>query len=206
MPDLGDLVALTVDIRDAAGVLANATSVVLTVMRPDGTTELPAVSNPTPGRYQVDYQPLQAGRHVALWVASGVNSAAHVEPFDVTGPPATAGWPPLLADVRRELGRKPSDTADDPLIQSQLDAAVDYVQEQRGGDFNFAGDPLSLLPPPTRAVWQGTVELAKRWHHRRASPDGLVDMGELGSARVPGSDPDIDRKLGIGRYRAPMVG
>jgi len=206
MPDLGDLVALTVDIRDAAGVLANATTVTLTVMRPDGTTELPAVSNPTPGRYQVDYQPLQSGRHVALWVASGVNSAAHVEPFDVAGPPTTAGWPPLLADLRRELKRGEADRGDDDLLQSALDAAVEYVQKQRAGDLNFAGDPLSLLPAPGPLVRQGTVELARRWHHRRASPDGLVDMGELGSARVPGSDPDIDRKLGIGRYRAPMVG
>jgi hypothetical protein len=34
-----------------------------------------------------------------------------------------------------------------------------------------------------------------------------VDLGnDLGSARVPSVDPDIERLLGIGRYRGPMVG
>jgi hypothetical protein len=34
----------------------------------------------------------------------------------------------------------------------------------------------------------------------------MVDMGELGTTRVPSVDPDIERLLGIGRFRAPMVG
>ena len=31
-------------------------------------------------------------------------------------------------------------------------------------------------------------------------------MGELGSARIPSFDPDIEALLGVGRYRPPMVG
>lgn len=115
-------------------------------------------------------------------------------------------WPPQLEDVRRELGRKPTDTDDDAVLQARLDAAVDYVEDARAGDFNFTGSATSLLPPPPPRVWQGTVELTLRWMSRRSSPDGLVDMGELGTARIPTVDPDIERKLGVGRWRAPMVG
>jgi hypothetical protein len=52
----------------------------------------------------------------------------------------------------------------------------------------------------------GTVRLAARWHNRRRSPDGMLDMGELGNARIPTGDPDIERLLGIARFRGPMVG
>ena len=115
-------------------------------------------------------------------------------------------WPPQLEDVRRELKRADDDRADDPLLQSRLDAAVAWVEEQRADDFTFTGVPTATMPAPDAKVWLGTVLMVVRWHQRRASPDGLVDMGDLGSARVPSVDPDIERMLGVGRYRAPMVG
>jgi hypothetical protein len=31
-------------------------------------------------------------------------------------------------------------------------------------------------------------------------------MGELGSVRIPSSDVDIERLLGVGRFRRPLVG
>lgn len=53
---------------------------------------------------------------------------------------------------------------------------------------------------PTPDLHLGTLRLAGRWHTRRRSPDGLVAMAELGAARVPSFDPDIERLLKIGRY------
>ncbi|MBB2500264.1 hypothetical protein H5411_14160 [Amycolatopsis echigonensis] len=50
----------------------------------------------------------------------------------------------------------------------------------------------------------GTVRLAAREFARRRSPEALIDMGELGSARIPSFDPDIERLLGIGRFRGPV--
>jgi hypothetical protein len=44
--DIGDSVSLAWDVKDSAGVLANATTVTLTVTLPDGTTATPAVTNP----------------------------------------------------------------------------------------------------------------------------------------------------------------
>lgn len=111
-------------------------------------------------------------------------------------------WPPQLQDVKGAA----TDSRDDVALQDALDAAVAYVEEARAGDFNFTGSSLSLLPVPDPKVFRGTVQLARRWFQRLSSPEGLVDMGELGTARIPSVDPDIERQLGIGRFRGPMVG
>jgi hypothetical protein len=115
-------------------------------------------------------------------------------------------WPPQLQDLKDYVGV--SDNRDDVTLAVALDSAVDYVQDVLEGSYNFVGDPLLalLLPAPTPRIVQGTLLYASRLHNRRRSPDGTVDMGELGTARIPSNDPDIERLLGIGRWRAPMVG
>jgi hypothetical protein len=115
-------------------------------------------------------------------------------------------WPPQLQDLKDYVGV--SDNRDDVTLAVALDSAVDYVQDVLAGSYNFVGDPLLalLLPAPTARIVQGTLLYASRLHNRRRSPDGTVDMGELGTARIPSNDPDIERLLGIGRWRAPMVG
>jgi hypothetical protein len=113
-------------------------------------------------------------------------------------------WPPELQDVKDDLGL--DDDRDVVALATALQAAIVYVEQARAGEFNFTGDPDSLLPTPGWDLVLGTVRLAGRWHNRRRSPDGMVDMGELGTARVPSVDPDIERLLGVGRFRAPMVG
>lgn len=105
-------------------------------------------------------------------------------------------WPPLLADLKGDLGI--DDTRDDTVLQTELDAAVDYVQRFRPDLFvDDAGDPIAV-PVVGADVQLGTLRLAGRWHTRRRSPDGLVNMNELGSVRIPRVDPDIDQLLGIG--------
>ena len=117
-------------------------------------------------------------------------------------------WPPQIEDVKAEQGIPRTDTRDDAALQVSLDAAVAYVEDQRGGDFNFAhattGD-IALKPAPPPNILLGTLRLAIRLRSRAKSPEALVDLGDFGSARIPGTDPDIDRLLGLGRFRAPMV-
>lgn len=115
-------------------------------------------------------------------------------------------WPPSLADLKVDMGIDPLDTRDDTRLLSALDAAVVFVERVRRNHFNFDKDPLSELPAPTADLKLGTLLLAIRWHARRRSPDGLVQMAELGAARIPGFDPDIDRLLRIGRHARPVVG
>jgi hypothetical protein len=109
-------------------------------------------------------------------------------------------WPPALSELKGDMNIGPSDTRDDVALQVQLDAAVSFVERVRPA-FNYRADPLSTLPAPVPDLNLGTVRLAGRWYTRRKSPDALVAMGDLGSARIPSFDPDIERLLGIGRFK-----
>lgn len=119
-------------------------------------------------------------------------------------------WPPQLDDVKAELGKSREDTNSDANLQVVLDAAVDYVEAHRAGDFNFTGTDKDadgiLLPDPPHRIRLGTIRLAVRWHALRRSPDGLVDAGEFGTVRVPSVPADIERLLGVGAWRRPLVG
>lgn len=117
-----------------------------------------------------------------------------------------ATWPPKLELLKSDLGSEfdQVDDRDDERLQLVLDAAVAQVEQVRT-DFNYTNDVLSDAPEPTDALVLGTVRLAGRWHTRRRSPDGLIAGGDFGSSRVPSFDPDIERLLGIGRFRGPVV-
>lgn len=112
-------------------------------------------------------------------------------------------WPPELQALKDDL--KIDDERDDARLAPMLDAAVAFVERVHAGAFNFAGDLGSALPDPGPDLQLGTVRLAGRWHTRRRSPDGLVAMAEMGAARVPSFDPDIERLLRIGRYRRSVI-
>lgn len=109
-------------------------------------------------------------------------------------------WPPDLPTLKQDMGKEADDVRNDAQLQRRLDAAVAKVEELRQGEFNFEEDPLSDLPAPNDDLMLGTLMLAKRWYERRNSPNGLISSDQFGSNRIPWSDPDIDRLLGIGRY------
>lgn len=111
-------------------------------------------------------------------------------------------WPPTLDDLKTDMGIDLPDTRDDAELSKCLNAAVSFVERVRADGYNFSGDLASTLPDPATAedLQLGTLRLAGRWHTRRRSPDGLVQMAELGASRVPGFDPDIERLLCIGRF------
>lgn len=111
-------------------------------------------------------------------------------------------WPPSLEDLKTDL--RVDDSELDDQYQVVLDAAVSFVEKVRNGDFNFTGEVLSELPDPSSDLQLGTLRLAGRWHERRNTPQMLLTGGDFTSSRVPSIDPDIERLLGIGRYRGPV--
>ncbi|MEC3975091.1 hypothetical protein [Amycolatopsis sp. H20-H5] len=115
-------------------------------------------------------------------------------------------WPPTLATLKLDQKVKDADERDDQRYQSNLDAAVAFVERVRPR-FNYTADPLSRYPAPTADLVLGTIRLAARWYTRPRSPDGMVNLGaDLGSARVASFDPDIDRLLRIGRHAVAVIG
>lgn len=122
--DLGDyLPDLSVKVRDADGVLANATAVVLTITLPDGTTATPAVTNASTGVYTAAYLPVQRGRHVAAWVATGVNASALTTTYIVVDP---AGSIVGLAEAQAFL-RVHAET-DQDAVRGVVEAASKVVE------------------------------------------------------------------------------
>lgn len=80
---------------------------------------------------------------------------------------------------------------DDEALQRTLDAAVSWVMQHRP-DLDYHG-PWTV----PMHVQLGTIRLAARWFVRRVSPDGTINLGDLGSGVVLSTDPDIWMQLGI---------
>lgn len=129
MIDLGDLVPLTVTVRDAAGAATNASTVTLTIELPDGTTVSPTVTNPpvVTGVYAYDYLPVQVGRHVYRFVSTGPQSA-YSDVFDVRA--AFPAYIISLADARQIL--KLQGSADDEDLRGVIEATTRVIERHTG--------------------------------------------------------------------------
>lgn len=126
---LGDVVPLSVTIRDPDGQPADAGVVTLTVTLPDGTTDVTANIAPTStGVYDHDYVTTQAGRHGVYWDATGANASAFTDAFDVT--PADTMAFVSLADVKAHMNK--TDTADDDELAGFITAACQMIVERIG--------------------------------------------------------------------------
>jgi len=80
MPTPGDVLPFRSDVY-SDGVLVNASTAVLTVTLPDGSTATPAVTNPSTGKYAADYQTTAAspvGRYLGHWAFTFAGGAGSV--------------------------------------------------------------------------------------------------------------------------------
>lgn len=131
MHDLGDVVGLAVDLKDAAGTLTNANVVELTITLPDNTTSVPTITNPpaTTGKYVYDYTTTQAGRHTVRWVFTTPN-AAYTDTFDVR--PAANNYILSLADAKEHLNIPTTTTTWDEELRTHLEAVTNFVENRVG--------------------------------------------------------------------------
>ena len=125
--DVGDTVPLAADIADAAGAPTAASSVVLTVELPDGTTVTPEVSSPSTGRYVCDFVTTQAGRHAFHW-NSTAPSSAFADVFDVR--PGLPRYIISLADAKAHLNI--TSTRHDEELRAHIEAATDAIETYLG--------------------------------------------------------------------------
>lgn len=129
MHDLGDTVTIAATCRNAAGAAANCTTVVLTVTKPDGTADTPAVTNPPAqtGAYTVGYVPTQAGRYT--WRMTFVG----VVPDQATGDVFNV-WPLIgigivgLAETKEHLNISLTDTSHDEELRRAIAGASAVVE------------------------------------------------------------------------------
>jgi uncharacterized phiE125 gp8 family phage protein len=125
--DLGDVVPLSVVVRDSSDTPTNAATISCTVTLPDGTL---SVSSPTPsptGTYSVDFVTTQAGHHQVRWVSTGP-SVAHTDVFDVSG--AVFRSLVSLESARRKCNITGTERDDD--LRELMEAATEIVEDHTG--------------------------------------------------------------------------
>lgn len=146
--DLGDVVTLSVNVKDSTGTLANAGAMTLTVTLPDGTTTAPSVTNSPTGVYTATYTPTQVGRHGVRWVATGANAGAYTDVFDVLD---SALMPIVsLADTKAHLNI--TTTTDDEELRRTLAVATEMAERycnralrRKTVSETYNGDACALL-------------------------------------------------------------
>ncbi|WP_084963752.1 head-tail connector protein [Thermoactinospora rubra] len=126
----GAAARLSTEVR-VNGTLTNATTISLTILRPDGTTDGPFTPvNDGIGLYHYDYTSAQAGRHIARWTTTGPVGADE-ESFDVAAQWAEAGVISLVA-AKKQLNIDLSDTEDDEEIQDYLRSVTEICERYVG--------------------------------------------------------------------------
>ena len=128
MHDLGDPYLSRFD-NTVDGTLTAATTAVLTVTLPDGTTAAPAVSQPSTGRYQATYVSTQVGHHRLRWASTGPGARAHSDVLNVHD-----AFTSLIsfAEARDYLNFDEGDTVDDEELREYVPAASEVVERHTG--------------------------------------------------------------------------
>lgn len=198
--DVGDYLSTRVSVPEGTGSTAAAYSIV----HPDGTTSSGTGSTADGGlTFSATVLLAAAGWGRTTWTVTGPGAGVqHSRWFVAAAPTAWGVWPPSIADLRLDMQRDGQVDVSDQALEQVLSAAIDYVQDVKRGRINFGTgeESESELADPEYRYILGTLRYAERLHQRRMSPDGLLNMGEMGSARVGSGDLDVDRLLRIGRF------
>jgi hypothetical protein len=131
MADLGDIIPLSIEIRDDTGVLVNASTVTLSVVQPDGAVITPFVQNPptVTGQYIADLIPTIPGRYTVRWVSTGP-AAAFVDAFDVR--PAQTASILSLNQAKEHLNMSLTSGKDDEELRQWIEITTEVVERHRG--------------------------------------------------------------------------
>jgi hypothetical protein len=127
--ELGDLVPLGLEVRDANLALVSASAISCTITLPDGSTLTPTPTSPSTGRYIVDYVPTMIGRHSVRWVTTGPNTG-YSDTFDVEA--GDLGSLISLDDAKRAIGMPLARTEDDEELRRMLATASAKVEGRCG--------------------------------------------------------------------------
>lgn len=177
--DLGDTASLAWEVLGPSGALTNAATVTVTIGLPNGTTLTPAPTNPSVGRYELDFVPTVSGIHTVRCVATAP-AAAFADVIDVR---PMAGLGVLsLADAKEHLN-KISPVSDEEL-RLMLPAAVERVERH-------TGRPLAGATQVTASeVLAVKLVLTEYWRTQRAKVSrGVSGGGASGTAVESDSGP-----------------
>lgn len=143
---LGQRATLRTEIRNEAGILADAT-VTLTVTAPDGTVSTPAVAHDGTGQYSAEVTFSQAGDWLRVWTSTGAVVTTDADQVHVI---AAALRIVGLAEVK-EHGNLTSNVNDRELLdfigtaQQMIESEVGVTVPRTVTETVYVGGPLLLL-------------------------------------------------------------
>lgn len=128
--DLGDVFPLTVQTRDSSGALADAGSITLTLTLPTvpATTVTPTITHPSTGMYQVDYVTTMPGPHRVRWAATGVNTSAYADVFNVSD--GNPRYIVSLAATKEQL--RITGAGSDEQLRGFIESSTEVVERHTG--------------------------------------------------------------------------
>lgn len=186
--------------------LADATTVVLEVLTPAGTTVTPTVVHDSLGTYHAAYTPTTAGHYAYHWHSTGTVATAADGEFDVE-----AKYDPQIVSLATAKGwlNDPDDTDDDE-IRDVLDAATAIIEKRIGPvlpvtvteTLNARGDTLQLGRAPVISVTDASEWLGTTQYTLAAEPTGDTTVDSYGY------DTDLEHGILFRRrsgYAAPWV-
>ena len=99
-----------------------------------------------------------------------------------------------LAEIKAEL--RITDSIDDTVLEEIVAAAMAQQAARCQDAFSrFVDNPAAEIPVVAAVpadLHKAALLRASRLYARRASPEGIVPIGDLGVARVPRIDVDVD--------------
>jgi hypothetical protein len=88
-----------------------------------------------------------------------------------------------------------TDTTDDAAITEAVNSSMEAIMLRAPGAFLTDPDTGEALGPVPHAVHQAGLLLTNRLMSRRNSPDGVVGVSDMGTARILSYDADITQML-----------
>lgn len=177
--DLGDQVPLGITVTNSDGDPQDAGQITVTITLPDGTTETSGpIASASAGQYNYDYPTVQAGRHLARWVATGTNSSSYRDAFDVE--PADGAAFISLVDAKNHVRLTGSE--DDESLRWFVDTACQVITDRMG-----AVSPTTVVAD--RPARGGTIVLSTRPVISITSVERLPGLAAVPAAdRAAGTD------------------
>lgn len=123
--EVGSVLPFEFSVYDAAGALANASTSVITVTLPDGTTATPSVTNASTGVYTADVSATMAG----LWYATlATTSPTDVSPAQVFYVSALTATVPIVSEPEAQAYVRVTNAAQTEQLRRMLVAATNAVE------------------------------------------------------------------------------
>lgn len=123
--EVGSVLPFEFSVYDAAGALTNASTAVITVTLPDGTTSTPSVANASTGVYTSDVAASMAG----LWSATIATTVpTDVSPAQVFYVSSLAATIPIVSEAEAQAYVRVTNSTQVELLRRMLVAATNAVE------------------------------------------------------------------------------